>query len=338
MALLPGSSSRGGPASRWSPSGSKVTVPRVFLPSSLIQLICRSGCCSRIFASHSAVRPATSLPVEPRVATLLDVVDPVHEQGELLELRPLVVRYGHGGRDFSSPRRSAPGACSGIEDGSSVVAAGSWARRRCGRCGRRPPRTSNVFRTRWLSFFSSRAHAARRLSSISISSCRSASSRANLGRRSTLPDMRAGAPVRRRRMRERRDDLPAESCPARARRPDQRCSPRPSFSSAALLRRNITRSPFFPRTFSRSPSGDTVDELVSNGLRPGASVRRASYEPADDAGSLSYTHRSTDWRGDTSRLVAPLPAVVGRCGEVGERTSGARKKSTKADGGADAND
>src|SRR5919206_426978 len=42
-----------------SPSGSNDTVPRVFLPSSLIQLICVSGCCSRIFASHSAVRPPT---------------------------------------------------------------------------------------------------------------------------------------------------------------------------------------------------------------------------------------------------------------------------------------
>src|SRR3954447_15415410 len=42
---------------RESPSCSKLTVPRVFLPSSLIQLICVSGCCSRILASHSAVWP-----------------------------------------------------------------------------------------------------------------------------------------------------------------------------------------------------------------------------------------------------------------------------------------
>src|SRR3954451_8200785 len=40
-------------------TGSNETVPRVFFPSSLIQLICLSGCCSRIFASHSAFLPAT---------------------------------------------------------------------------------------------------------------------------------------------------------------------------------------------------------------------------------------------------------------------------------------
>src|SRR6476469_2927956 len=80
---------------------SKLTVPRVYLPSVDSHVMRRSGSCSMIFASHSACLPDT-------VAAQCNSVSsswrtswtPSMNRGKFLELRPLVVRRRDRNRDL----------------------------------------------------------------------------------------------------------------------------------------------------------------------------------------------------------------------------------------------
>ena len=107
-----------------------------------------------------------------------------------------------------------------------------------------PTRTSSLPRTRWLRFFSRRAHAARKLSIISLRSRRSASSVTNRPAAARIPTRdaarsRAAAACTSAATVCVRNALSPASAAARS-----AVLATPSLNSAALLRRNITPIPF----------------------------------------------------------------------------------------------
>jgi hypothetical protein len=91
----------------------KVTTPACSAPCSLVQAMRWSGVCSVMTASNSLVLAGhLRRPVRMRVVELADLLDALHELGELLELRPLVVRGADGDLDVDGLLDVGHGMCS----------------------------------------------------------------------------------------------------------------------------------------------------------------------------------------------------------------------------------